>query len=241
MPSRRKDLWESPEKAAAALNKGLRKWDPRVQERFLRFSLRPVPTRLYDPSKDPSIPPTAVTLTTSKHQEAWNYNIPSLQPESLDRLLLPDWDPEKERPYLFSRPECWSAMRNLPFLRPSVLWVFGGKSYLSLPEAQDTKMRVTGTGIGGSGGVVQGMVEKTVLPEGSHTLVFEELDWCASVTADWVRRWFRQWLDEEEFWRGYKSRNSDAEMLRLSDEAFQVAQMAMGTKRTERVNLKGKL
>ncbi|OKL57974.1 hypothetical protein UA08_06544 [Talaromyces atroroseus] len=241
MPSQRKDLWESPERAAEALKKGLRNWDPRVQERFLRYSLRLVPTRLYDPSKDPSIPRTAVTLTTSKHQEAWNYNIPNLGPESLDRLLLADWDPEKERPYLFSRPECWSAMRNLPFLRPSVLWVFGGKSYLSLPEAQDAKMRVTGTGIGGSGGVAKGMVEKAVLAEGSHTLVFEELDWCASVTADWIQSWFRRWLGDEEFWRGYQSPNSDSEMLRLSDEAFQVAQMSVGTKRTEKATLKGKL
>lgn len=234
MASRRRDLWESPEKAAESLNKGLRKWDPRARDRYLRFGLRAVPTPIYNPAKDPKVPQMAVTLTTTKHQEAWNFSIPNLEPESLDRLLLPDWDLEQERPYLFSRPECWSSMRNLPFVRPSVLWVFGGRSFLSLPDAQDSKMRVTGTGIGGSGGATKGMVEKAVLKDGNHTLVFENPDWCASVTADWVRRWFKGWLEDEKFWREYKSKSSDAEGLRLSKEAFQIAQLPVGTKRTER-------
>ncbi|GAD98777.1 toxin biosynthesis protein [Paecilomyces variotii No. 5] len=239
MASRRRDFWESPEKAAESLNKGLRTWDPRARDRYLRFGLRGVPTPLYNPAKDPKVPQTAVTLTTTKHQEAWNFSIPNLESESLDRLLLPDWDPEQERPYLFSRPECWSAMRNLPFVRPSVLWIFGGRSFLSLPDAQDSKMRVTGTGIGGSGGAAKGMVEKAVLPKGNHTLVFENPDWCASVTADWVRRWFKGWLEDEKFWREYKSKSSDAEGLRLSKEAFQIAQLPVGTKRAEKP--KGKL
>ncbi|PLB55595.1 hypothetical protein P170DRAFT_506158 [Aspergillus steynii IBT 23096] len=236
LASRRRDLWESREKASASLSKGLSKWDPRARERYLRYGLRRVPTRLYDPATDPQVPPTAVTLTTTKHQESWTFFTPNLEPEELDHLLIPDWDAEKERPYLYSRPECWSAMRNLPFLRPSVLWVFGGRSYLSLPDAQDSKMRNTGTGIGGSGGAEKGMVEKAVLPKGGHTLVFEQVDWCAQVMTDWTQRWFGKWLEDEKFWQEYVSRHSDAGMLRMSDEAFQIAQMQNGTKRSEMQN-----
>ncbi|KAF5866560.1 hypothetical protein ETB97_011445 [Aspergillus alliaceus] len=234
MASRRRDLWESPETAAASLTKGLSKWDPRARDRYLRYGLRQVPTRLYDPARDPKVPRTAVTLTTTKHQESWNYFTPNLEGEERDRLLLPDWDAEKERPYLFSRPECWSAMRNLPFIRPSVLWVFGGRSFLSLPDAQDSKMQVTGTGIGGSGGVAQGMVEKAVLLKGGHTLVFEQVDWCASTIADWMHRWFQGWLEDERFWQEHRSRHSDAEGIRLSEEAFQIAQMPVGTRRSKK-------
>ncbi|GAB1206084.1 hypothetical protein APSETT445_004765 [Aspergillus pseudonomiae] len=238
MASRRRDLWESPEKAVASLTKGLAKWDPRARDRYLRHALRPVPTRLYNPATDPKVPPTAVTLTTTKHQESWNFFTPNLEREELDRLLLPDWDVEKERPYLFSRPECWSAMRNLAYVRPSVLWVFGGRSFLSLPDAQDSKMRTTGTGTGGSGGVAKGMVEKAVLPKGGHTLVFEQVDWCASTVADWTQRWFRGWLEDEKFWEEYQNRGSDAEGVRMSEEAFQIAQMPVGTKRGEKPKAK---
>ncbi|KAL4934295.1 putative toxin biosynthesis protein [Aspergillus undulatus] len=217
IPALRRDLWESPEKATASFTKTLHQWDPRARDRYLRFGLRPVPTRLYNPSNDPKVPETAVTLTTTKHQEAWSYSTPNLEPEraGLDRLLLPNWDPEQERPYLFSRPECWSAMRNLPFLRPGVLWVFGGRSYLSPPGAQDGKVRATGIGVGGSGGAAKGMVEKAVLAEGSHTLVFEQ-----------------------KFWREYRSKNSDAEMLTPSEAALEAAQKPVGTKRPERPHSK---
>ncbi|KAH8691974.1 putative toxin biosynthesis protein [Talaromyces proteolyticus] len=229
----RKDLWPSREKAQTSLRKSLQKWDPRVIDRFLEFGLRPVPTRLYNPDTDASVDSCAVTLTTSKHQESWSYSIANLEAESagLDRYLIPDWDPDVERPYMFSRPECWSSMRNLPVIRPSVLWVFGEKSYLSPLEAQEAKMKVTGTGVGGSGGVKAGMVEKTVLKGGSHTLVLENVDWSAKAAADWVEKWFSRWLADEKFWKEYLSRRSDAEMLKPSQDNLDVFTMAMGTER----------
>ncbi|GAM43863.1 toxin biosynthesis protein [Talaromyces pinophilus] len=236
--SLRRDIWPSRELAEESLSKGLRKWDPRARERYFKYGLRNVPTALYHPS-DPNVGPQAVTLTTTKYQESWSYFTPNLEPEHLDRLLLPDWDGEKQRPYLFSRPECWSAMTNLPFLRPSVLWVFGGKSFLSLPEAQEVKMRITGTGVGGSGGVQAGKVEKAILKDGSHMLVFEKVGWCSGTAARWIQKWFNEWLVDEKFWTEYRSRHSDGEMLRFSKEASMVARMPVGTKRGE--VLKGKL
>ncbi|KAL2808068.1 putative toxin biosynthesis protein [Aspergillus granulosus] len=238
--SQRRDIWPSREKAAESLTRSLRTWNPRVRERYIRHGLRSVPTRLYNPATDEQVPEGAVTLTTTKHQETWSASIANLEAESagLDRLLLPDWDAENDRPYLVSRPEMWSTARNLPFLRPSVFWVFGGNCYLSSPAAQDFKMRVTGTGIGGSGGVAKGMVEKAVLPEGSHNVVLEEVEWSAGVAGDWIRRWYGKYLDDERFWSGYRSRNSDADMLRLSEEAMRAAKMPVGTRRKEGVDAK---
>jgi hypothetical protein len=237
-PALRKDIWDSREKAESALRRGLSKWDPRVAERFLRYGLRAVPTPLYNKQTHPDLPDNAVTLTTTKHHESWGYTTPNTEPESagLDRLLLPDWDVEKERPYAFSRPECWSSMRNLPFVRPSVFWVFGEYSYISSREAEEVKMRVTGTGPGGSGGAAKGMVEKALLEKGGHNLVFEQVDWSARVGADWIGRWFRGWLADEEFWDTYQSKRSDAEMLRLSDASLKMSEMTNGARR-----VKGKL
>ncbi|PYH83984.1 putative toxin biosynthesis protein [Aspergillus uvarum CBS 121591] len=182
----------------------------------------------------PPPPPTAVTLTTTKHHEAWSYSVPNLEPASahLDPLLLPDWDTEFERPFRVSRPECQISMRNLPSVRPSVLWVFGGKSYLSPPAEQDKKVRLTGSGTGGSGGVADGKVEKAVLGTGSHMLVVEQVGWCAGTIAGWLGGWFKRYEKEERFWGGYQSKKSDGgEMLRLSEEGLEASVGDLGVER----------
>ena len=237
--SRRRDIWPNPEKAREGLSKSLKMWDPRTRERYITYVLRSVPTALYDPA-DPKVGQQAVTLTTTKHQEAWSFTTPNLGPESLDRLLLVDWHRERERPFLFSRPECWSAFRNLPFLRPSVKWIFGGKSYLSAPAAQDSKMETTGTGAGGNGGAEAGAVEKAVLLEGEHFLCFQQVGWCANVAGEWVERWFQGWLEDEKFWANYSSRNSDQDELRISEDGMMVMRMPSGTNRKD-FPVKGKL
>lgn len=226
----RRDIWPSREKAEMQLRRGFAKWDPRVVDCYLRFGLRPVPTRLHNPENDPDIPPTAVTLTTSKHQEAWTYTIPNLEPESagLNDLLLPDWDPVLERSAPFSRPEAWAAFRNLPFVRPSEFWVYGGRSWLAPPAAQESMVRATGTGTGGSRGVAKGMVDRTVSPKATHLVVFEEVGWCSEVAAAWLEKWFARYLREEEFWRTYQSKKSDPEMLRNSEASIHVAKVVVG-------------
>ncbi|RLL96295.1 hypothetical protein CFD26_101286 [Aspergillus turcosus] len=226
----RRDLWPSREKAEMQLRRAFARLDPRVLDRYLHFGLRPVPTLLYNPENDPNIAKTAVTLTTSKHQEAWAYTIPNLEPESagLDDLLLHDWDPILERPFAFSRPDAFAAFRSLPLVRPSVFWVYGGRSPFSPPPAQESKLQATGTGIGGSGGVAKEMVDKTVSPKGTHLVVFEEVGWCAEVAASWIEKWFGRYLKEEEFWRTYQSKKSDPQMLRNSEASIRVAKMVLG-------------
>jgi hypothetical protein len=73
-------------------------------------------------------------------------------------------------------------------------------------------------------------VEKAVLKDGSHTLVFENVEWCADTAAGWVQKWFDGWL-ADRFWIKYRSRHSDEDMLRMSKEASMVAKMPVGTKR----------
>jgi hypothetical protein len=80
-----------------------------------------------------------------------------------------------------------------------VKWLFGRKSYLSPPAAQESKVRVTGTGVGGSGGVCAGAVAKAVLPEAEHLFCFEHVGWCARVMDEWIEKWFNEWLADEKF------------------------------------------
>ncbi|PQE09746.1 toxin biosynthesis protein [Rutstroemia sp. NJR-2017a BBW] len=216
MSTRRRDLWDSREKAESYFRKAFHAWDPRVVELFLKYGLRATPTALYDETQ--KIPAGAVTLTTSKHQESWTYIQYNFEPKEagLDRLLLPDWDKDLEIPMLYTRVECSITMRNLPYLRPSVLYVFGAKSPFSSTAAQDEKVALTGSGVGGSGGEAEGKVQKVVFPEAGHLLVFENVQESARASAEWIDRWFQQWLVDERFYKGYESKKSDKDMLRVS-------------------------
>ena len=197
MSTMRRDLWDSRSKAESSLRKAFGLWDPRALDRYLHYGLRDVPTTLYDAAKDPRVPKSAVTLTTSKHQEAWAYAQPNLESREagLDPLLLPDWRQEEDIPYLYARPECHLTIRNLPHLRPAVLYVFGDQSPLSPPASQEQKLRITGIGVGGSGGAVNGKVQKAVLKDAGHLLVFERIKDCVQCWGDWIADWQRTgWL-----------------------------------------------
>jgi hypothetical protein len=129
-------------------------------------------------------------------------------------------------------------MRNLPFVRPSVFFVFGAETFLSTGQAQGRKMASTGVGVGGcrsSGWDGDGLVENAVLGDGGHNLVFERLGWSAGVAAGWIRRWYVRWLSEERFWAGYPSKNSDGEGIRLSEGAVRASRMRVGTRRDSRI------
>ncbi|PQE08765.1 toxin biosynthesis protein [Rutstroemia sp. NJR-2017a BVV2] len=216
MSTRRRDLWDSREKAESYFRKAFHAWDPRVTELFLKYGLRATPTALYDDTQ--KIPAGAITLTTSKHQEAWNYIQCNFEPKEagLDRLLLPDWDKDLQVPMMYTRVECSITMRNLPYLRPSALYIFGAKSPYSSPTSQDEKIALTGSGVGGSGGEAEGKVQRVVFPDSGHLLVFENVQESARASADWIERWFQQWLADERFYKGYESKKSDKDMLRVS-------------------------
>ena len=167
-----------------------------------------------------------MTLTTTKHQEAWSYLRPRFEPQASDgggdlateRTLFPDQDPKIDSALLFYRPEPAITLRNLPFLRPSVLYIFGQRSFLSPTKLQDEKVSLTGTGIGGSGGTKEGRVKKVVIEKAGHLVPLEEVGTCAAFAAEWLGKWYHQWTAEEEALKLQRNRKSERGMLVVSDE-----------------------
>ncbi|KAI9839928.1 MAG: hypothetical protein M1819_000120 [Sarea resinae] len=213
----RRDIWPSRIAATEAVNnnKFYQKWDDRVRERWLDYGLRDLPTPLY-PDKS-SIPDAEkpVTLTTSKHQEVFVFLRPNFgDPKSnhgddvetiIDRTTYPGMDDSISPPPAFYRPETIRAWQLLPFVRPSVLYIFGGDSPNSRPQYRREKIERTGTGVGGSGGSKQGRVDEVVLDGVGHLVAMEAVNACAEAAVPWLGREIQRWRDGEaaqfEEWR----------------------------------------
>ncbi|KAF5978321.1 host-specific AK-toxin Akt2 [Fusarium coicis] len=195
----RRELWPSRDEAVASFSRSsfYKSWDPRVLQRWIDFGIRDVPGE------------QSVTLTTTKHQEIFTFlrpSWPAYDAEGKDVIHpehTPDLDPSLNRrwsTYPVYRPEGPNTVERLPNVRPSVLYVFGGKSDVSPPELIDEKMALTGTGVGGSGGAAKGRVKKVVGEKNGHLVPMEDPRLCASAAADWIKaeleRW---WADERQF------------------------------------------
>ncbi|KAL4773452.1 Alpha/beta hydrolase family-domain-containing protein [Aspergillus nidulans var. acristatus] len=192
----RRDLWRSRAEAVQKLNSNpfYQSWDKRVLEKWTQYGLRELPTPLY-PITDQN-GPGAVTLKTTKAQELFFYSRPSYIDE---RSGLRRGDPKEDmhpddidEDYPFYRPEPALMFRRLPGLKPPVLYLFGGKSEMSTPEARRQKMEITGTGVGGSGGVKAGAVEEVVLPAG-HLVPMELVKESAHATGVFIHSRLLQW------------------------------------------------
>lgn len=228
----RRDLWPSRAAAASSFRKNpyTKSWDPRVLDRWIEHGLRDLPTALYpnprlpsSPSPSPSSSPDPpVTLTTTKHQEVFTFLRPNFQGLDVNgnpvanRRTHPDMG--KPATYPFYKPEPASALRSLPQIRPSVLYIFGGKSPMSKPDQRRHKMDVTGTGVGGSGGAPEGRVKEATLPDADHLLPFEAVSACADAAADWLRPEIHRWVREDEEWRSAWEAKSVRERSTLSEE-----------------------
>ncbi|KAG7123442.1 Abhydrolase domain-containing protein mpaH like [Verticillium longisporum] len=214
----RRDLWPSRDAARAAFAKSpfYRAWDPRVLDAWLAHGLRDTPTPLYPE-------PGHVTLATTRHQEVFTYFRPSWDAYAADgttRDLVPDLDPALSKgfvTYPVYRAEGANTLVRLPSLRPGCLYLFGGTSDLSLPELRDEKMRLTGTGGGGSGGAPDGRVEAVTLPENGHLVPMEVPGVCAAHAARWIAREMVRWRREQADYEAW-TRKSVEEKTLLSDE-----------------------
>ncbi|KAL2874997.1 hypothetical protein SGCOL_009841 [Colletotrichum sp. CLE4] len=230
--ARRRDLWPSREEARKAFLKSpfYRGWDERVFNAWMDHGLRDVPTQLY-PSPSSNTPNTtltkeSVTLATTKHQEVFTYFRPSWHAYDstghrlLHPDLVPDLDPAlNERYYTFPvyRSEGASTLVRLPHLRPSCLYVFGGASDLSTPELRDEKMRLTGTGVGGSGGVERERVKEITLEGAGHLFPMEVPGVSAKLTAEWIEKCVGEWRVEQEDYERW-TRLSVEEKTTLTEE-----------------------
>lgn len=184
----RRDVWPSRAEAEASFRKSpfYQTWDPRVLELWCRFGIRETPTALYPEGKG------QVTLTTTKHQECFTFLRPNWEaytPDGktlLNREMVPDLREESRVNSVLYRPEPVNTLLRLPELRPSALYIFGGKSDMSQPWSRKTKMELTGAGVGGSGGALEGRVSQVVLEDIGHLVAMEDSGKCADAAAAWL-------------------------------------------------------
>ncbi|KAH6970330.1 Alpha/beta hydrolase family-domain-containing protein [Fusarium avenaceum] len=212
----RREVWPSRKEAAAAFSRSpfFGTWNPRVLERWIKYGVTDVP------EKD------EVKLTTTKHHEVFNFLRPSwdayddegkklLRPE-----LVPDLNPSlhpRWPTYPFYRPEGPDTVARLPHLRPSVLYIFGGKSNVSPLELQEEKMTLTGSGVGGSGGQTKGRVKKVVGKDNSHLMPMEDPLFCARVATQWIKAEVDRWRVDDLRYENWTTKHAE-DKTTLSEE-----------------------
>ncbi|OAA78949.1 hypothetical protein LEL_02435 [Akanthomyces lecanii RCEF 1005] len=200
MSAKRRDVWPSRDAAAAAFRKSpfYQSWDPRVFDRWVAHGLT---------QRDPAAP--EVTLATTKHQEVFTFARPSHHALAADgkgvadRDLVPDMDLANGVMAPIYRPEPGGVFQELPQLRPWVLWVFGGNSYMSLPAMREEKVSATGTGVGGNGGVAAGRVAQVVGEDWGHLIPLEAPAFVAKAAADSAADTVKRWWAEERAYEAW--------------------------------------
>lgn len=162
------------------------------------------------PSASPTTRPAtsdakkAVTLTTPKHFELHTFARRNFEghrrTDASNRHTHPDIPPhaEGQEHQPFYRPEPFITFANLPFLRPSVLYVFGETSEMSTAALRREKMEVTGTSLSGSGGAEQGRVKEVVIEGTGHLVPMEKVGETAGAAAHWLELEMALWRETEE-------------------------------------------
>lgn len=199
----RRDVWPSREEAARGFksSKFYQTWDPRVLDRFIEYGLRDLPTLLHPTVSDKK--PPQVTLTTPVPQEVFtflrpNYENYGVNGVPVNRQTHPDLNVTLPLVPNFYRAEGAQAFLRLQELRPSVLYVFAGKSDVGTPEACKDKMDNTGVGVGGSGGAPLGRVRSVLFEDVGHLIAMEAVDRTAIHASEWVGAEIKQWKVQEE-------------------------------------------
>lgn len=226
LSTHRRDIWPSRKAAADGFKRSpfYQAWDARVLDRWVKYGLRDLPTAIHPLNEgipDPSNPP--VTLRTPLHQEVATFSRPNYHhiPGSgapVNRLTHPDLDADHPDSYPFYRSEPAQIFAQLPHLRPSVLYIFGGKSDMCPPAMRADKLANTGTGLGGSGGVAAGRVREVFLEDFGHLLAQEAVNECADAAVTWLVPELQRWGDEEEGFRRAWGRKSKIEKMTIDAE-----------------------
>jgi pimeloyl-ACP methyl ester carboxylesterase len=222
----RRDLWPSREDAENTFRKNpfYQRWDKRVLNAWLIHGLRELPTALYPDPTTPMASKLPVTLKTSKHQEVWTYLRPNYYGRSdegiemFDRKSTPDLSPGSPHSYPFYRAESSITFHKLPFVRPPVFYILGEESTLSSPEFQRDKVKMTGTGAGGSGGIAAGQVKDVVLPGIGHLVPLEAPDATAQEAVNWLSTAMQQWRTDEDCWAKARRARPPSHHLRVNEE-----------------------
>lgn len=201
-------MWPSRQDAIERFssNKFYQAWDPRVLAQWNEYGLRDLPTELYPNEVDQIDQP--VTLKTPVSQEVFSYlrpkyyGNPDISPDK-DHLVYGDMHPQDvEQDYDFYRPEPAEIFRRLPELKPPVLYIFGEDSVLATPELRRKKLETTGTGVGGSGGREEGLVQETVLDCG-HLVPMERVTESAEAAASFAALVLERWETSTREWQSH--------------------------------------
>ncbi|KAF2639069.1 alpha/beta-hydrolase [Massarina eburnea CBS 473.64] len=220
MTSVRPDLWSSREAARADFQKNpfYRSWDPRTLDKYITYGLRQTPTLVYPDAK-----PGSVTLTTTKHQEAWLFLRSNFRPAPVDgkldegeRLTTADFN-EDQASFVFHRAEPGLAVSLLPHIQPHVLWVYGGKSYVNKKGEREKNVALTGIQNRANGGVEAGAVKMHIVEKGSHMFPLQMVTETADVIAPFLKEMSEKGQREEKFWQSYDSQKSERDGLVLSE------------------------
>jgi hypothetical protein len=141
-----------------------------------------------------------VTLTTTKHQEVFTFMRPNFKgpnnpdpEENPNPATHPDVDPQSAPNSPFYRPEPIATFHQLPYLRPSVLYIFGDQSSLSEPLLKADKMAQTGIAPGGSGGVKKGRVQEVTFQGVGHLIPMEVVGKTADACQEWLALEVANW------------------------------------------------
>jgi pimeloyl-ACP methyl ester carboxylesterase len=209
--AKRRDLWPSRAEAAASFKKSkfYQTWDQRVLDRWIEHGLRDVPTKLYPEAKGGQ-----VTLTTTKHQEVMTFLRPNfrnkggetendsadftLTNRKLNRRTHADLTPYEQPQEPFYRGESTIVFNQLPALKPSVLYIFGGKSFLTDDAIIEEKLAKTGSGVGGSGGRAEGRVDHVMVHDAGHLIPMEKVEESADHVGKWIGKEMVRYRDWEE-------------------------------------------
>ena len=223
----RRDIWPSRKAATDSFAKSpfYQAWDKRVLNLWFRYGLRDLPTAIYpDINEKDGSSDVPVTLTTTKHQEVWTFLRPNYkggEPKdnpAIDRFVTPDLDPTSDGVYPFYRPEPIKSFHNLPFVRPSVLYIHGAKSNLSPLVWRSQKLEFTGIGVGGSGGAKEGRVKSVVLEDVGHFVPMEAVDDSAEHAAKWFQQEMQRYRAEEVRWHELRSQRGKMDDKMVDEE-----------------------
>lgn len=221
----RRDRWPSRKAAAESFSRSpfYQAWDPRVLDKWIQYGLRDLPTAIHPLNTTPNSNERPVTLKTTLHQEVFTYSRPNYDgppgnPTALiNKTTHPDLDPNNGGTSPFYRPESMRVFAQLPHVRPSVLYIFGGKSDMCAPAMMADKMRYTGIGWGGSGGVEAGRVRDVYLAEIGHLVAQEAPVEAGEAAAGWLGGELKRWREDEEAFREQWKRKSAVQKVTIDD------------------------
>ena len=108
---------------------------------------------------------------------------------------------------------------------------------MSTSKLQTEKMERTGVGLGGSGGVQAGQVEKSVFQDRGHMVPFEEVAACAEVMVEWLSRQLRAFKADDDFLKNHQSAKSERGMLVVSKKWMKLVREPSTAPRSAREKL----